>query len=55
MSIFELWYIAKKIIFGIEMRIFMLFACARVSTKEQNLERQIQKFMTLGIDSRYIL
>lgn len=33
----------------------MLFAYARVSTKEQNLERQIQKFMTLGIDRRYIL
>lgn len=32
----------------------MLFAYARVSTKEQNLERQIQKSMTLGIDSRYI-
>ncbi|EPI40448.1 resolvase protein [Enterococcus faecalis LA3B-2] len=41
-------------IFGIKMRIFMLFAYARVSTKEQNLERQIQKSMTLGIDSRYI-
>lgn len=30
-------------LFGIEMRTFILFAYARVSTKEQNLERQIQK------------
>ena len=37
-----------------EMRILMLFAYARVSTKEQNLERKIQRFMILEIDSRYI-
>ncbi|MEV5027015.1 recombinase family protein [Paenibacillus sp. LPE1-1-1.1] len=27
---------------------------ARVSTKEQNLERQLIKFKELGIDERYI-
>lgn len=32
----------------------MLFGYARVSTKEQNLDRQIQKFNVLGIESRYI-
>ncbi|WP_258379245.1 recombinase family protein [Enterococcus plantarum] len=32
----------------------MLFGYARVSTKEQNLDRQIQKFNDLGIESRYI-
>lgn len=32
----------------------MIFGYARVSTKEQNLDRQIQKFKELGIESRYI-
>ncbi|MBP2097341.1 recombinase family protein [Enterococcus rivorum] len=32
----------------------MIFGYARVSTKEQNLDRQIQKFNDLGIESRCI-
>lgn len=32
----------------------MIFGYARVSTKEQSFDRQIQKFNDLGIESRYI-